>query len=513
MKNYFLKPAFFSLLLLYITFIVSCFSPWKEDEGLLSINFGVSGASDSSRSFVNLESGEFRNFTNTVILKSTNGNRIERTFSGAAGSVSVPPGVYTVSIKASDSSGVRAFGIHNNTVTIRAGQNVSAGLTMYSAVEVTNETEFRAAFELANRGSPVGVTGGETGRHLYILIGRSFVCSGSHIDVNGRVTLVSETDAEINYNGNSTDAFFQVREDSDLSLGAEYMPGTIILSGNKNNTSLFNIAGGILRMYEGITIQDCGFLAISINVNGIFNLFGGRITGNNGVNPGGGGVNVGSGGTFNMYNGRISDNSTIGSGGGVFVGGGTFNMYGGIITENRATGGGGVTVAYSATFNMYGGTISFNIADGSGGGIHISGDDSILNLHDGSIFSNISGANTPGSGGGINMYGGTVIMSGGIISRNNTNNGGGVNLSGGTFEMQGGEISGNSAVNNGGGVWVGGTTGIFNMNGGIIYGMDASISLRNTAGQNSAALFVDTHGTANVFDSSFSDSTDTTLSR
>lgn len=88
----------------------------------------------------------------------------------------------------------------------------------------------------------------------------------------------------------------------------------------------------------------------------------------------GAGVSVGTGsdgttaGTFNLYNGKITGNNNSGEGGGVSVlSGGQFNMYGGTITENKAATGGGVYVADNAAVTIGGGSITNNEADNGGG--------------------------------------------------------------------------------------------------------------------------------------------------
>ena len=89
----------------------------------------------------------------------------------------------------------------------------------------------------------------------------------------------------------------------------------------------------------------------------------------------GAGVSVGTGsgettaGTFNLYNGKITGNNNLnGEGGGVSVlSDGQFNMYGGTITENKAATGGGVYVADNAKVTIGGGTITKNEADNGGG--------------------------------------------------------------------------------------------------------------------------------------------------
>ena len=101
--------------------------------------------------------------------------------------------------------------------------------------------------------------------------------------------------------------------------------------------------------------------------NSIFNMYGGKITGNSNnagtENAYGGGVRVTYGSTFNMYGGEISDNQSISSwysyGGGVYVDykDSIFNMYGGAITGNTAKTGGGIAVRDNATVTIGGAPI------------------------------------------------------------------------------------------------------------------------------------------------------------
>ena len=116
------------------------------------------------------------------------------------------------------------------------------------------------------------------------------------------------------------------------------------------------------------TLCDCsknqtgkitGSTRSGVNVSGstaIFNMYGGKITGNShkGTNTDsnayGGGVRVRSKGAFNMYGGEISGNTCAGRyysyGGGVCVEdkGSIFNMYGGKITGNTAKNGNDVAL-------------------------------------------------------------------------------------------------------------------------------------------------------------------------
>jgi hypothetical protein len=146
----------------------------------------------------------------------------------------------------------------------------------------------------------------------------------------------------------------------------------------------------------------------------------------------------------------IGGNDAVGNtaammGGGVFISGGAFTMTGGTISGNKANGS--------------------NLNQG-GGGVYVSGS------------------------------GGSFTMAGGTISGNEASEGGGVSVDSGDFTMAGGTISGNTAsAGNGGGVYVA-SDGIFMKkdiyafgSSGIIYGMDATGTDKNTA-VNGHAVYV-----------------------
>ena len=187
----------------------------------------------------------------------------------------------------------------------------------------------------------------------------------------------------------------------------------------------------------------------------------------------GSGVKVENGGIFNMYGGTITGNkATTGDtatqrGGGVYVSGGNskFNMYGGTITNNTATKGGGGVYVESGKFEMNGdasvssNTASGNTADqGNGGGVYVS-KSGTFNMNDGTITGNTA-TNTKKEdttyGGGVYVSGGTFTMNGEAtsVTGNTATNGGGVSVSSGKFNMNDGTISGNT----GNGVFVNGGT-------------------------------------------------------
>jgi hypothetical protein len=119
-----------------------------------------------------------------------------------------------------------------------------------------------------------------------------------------------------------------------------------------------------------------------------------------------------------------------------------------------------------------------------------------LELKNGTINGNYLTSVSYSAGGGVYVYNGTFIMSGGTISGNTVSDenndhgyGGGVYVASGTFTMSGGTISGNTAIGfqagnfggRGGGVYMTGSSAAFTMYGGTISGNTA----RNGVGNNS----------------------------
>jgi uncharacterized repeat protein (TIGR02543 family) len=267
--------------------------------------------------------------------------------------------------------------------------------------------------------------------------------------------------------------------------------------------SLFTIGSGVtLTLGSNVTLQGRNSNSASlvrVNDGGALTMKNGsKVSGN--TSSSSGGVDVSSNGTFTMSGGEISGNTASNFGGGVRVSG-TFTLSGGEISGNTARYGGGVDVPSSGTFTLSGGAISGNTASTYGGGVDVSG--GTFTLSGGEISGNSASASYAAGGGVYVSSSGTFTLSGGEISGNTAPQGGGVYVGDGTFTQNGGEISGNSA-SYGGGVYSGGTftqsggmissnstsssgggvyvDGMFiKQSGGIIYGSDASGTLKNTA--------------------------------
>ena len=191
------------------------------------------------------------------------------------------------------------------------------------------------------------------------------------------------------------------------------------------------------------------------------------------------GTTSSSPGVFNMYGGTISGFRNSSNGAGVYVyGSGTFNMTGGTISGNKAQQGGGVYVYDSSSaVNISGGSITGNGEDGfqsKGSGLYVNsgtvkiyGSASVGNntsdtgggLYVGNgtvnIYGNASvGNNTSVFGGGLYVHGGEVnIYDQASVAGNNADEGGGMYVNGGKVSIYGSaSISGNNADSEGGGL-------------------------------------------------------------
>ena len=224
-------------------------------------------------------------------------------------------------------------------------------------------------------------------------------------------------------------------------------------------------------MHPGAFIRDNGLNTpggtgtpegggVFIDYGSSFNMLGGTISGN--VATHGGGV-YSNGGIFDMQNGDIIDNIAA-QGGGVFNNlDGVFEMHQGRISGNFAshdgdygvvTGGGGVQNL--SVFTMHGGEISSNLTYSHGGGIgNVYGD---FTMNDGVIS-----GNTANWGGGLSNYRGYVTMHSGRFEGNlGRHDGGGIHIQSpssqagpaGRVELISGTFINNRAVNDGGAVWV-----------------------------------------------------------
>ncbi|MCL2864813.1 MAG: hypothetical protein FWE25_04630 [Lachnospiraceae bacterium] len=315
--------------------------------------------------------------------------------------------------------------------------------------------------------------------------------------------------------------------------------GAVFIEGSTSATgkAQFDMYGGVMHGNQVLTRNH---VATSGSPNsstsgggavanlGVFNLFGGTISGSHSVELGGAVFSVGQGtgttlaaaSTFNMFGGTIYNNTVggpAGGRGGAGIGAGhnsIFNMYGGSLDNNRAmaSGGDGGGVESFGRINIYGGSIINNWAR-HGGGVN-NHQNAVLELRDPNMapegFARETALANPTliaynearqSGGGIVMRGGggtdpVLNIFAGVIRDNTASGtqgspeaaflqggGGGIFFQQGVLNLYGGEIRDNTAVSSGGGIGAGtqaaqdGTMPItVNMFGGIIDGNTAHVS-------------------------------------
>jgi CSLREA domain-containing protein len=177
--------------------------------------------------------------------------------------------------------------------------------------------------------------------------------------------------------------------------------------------------------------------------------------------PGNGGGLHSGGGDVVVTGGSVTGNTAV-EGGGLWASG-TMTVSGGtLIDGNTATsdddaafeGGGGVFNQAGAV-TIDGATISNNTAlgtAGSGGGAFTNGDGTLTVSN-----STFSGNASLWAGGGIEVNGGTVMLTGVDFDQNATGgapgNGGALHVTAGTVTATGGEVTGNTAASEGGGFW------------------------------------------------------------
>jgi hypothetical protein len=285
-------------------------------------------------------------------------------------------------------------------------------------------------------------SGLESGKKAAITLLCDVEEQNSGITVSGNVTLTAAPGAAktISRGGGFTGSLFTVGSGASLALDAGYSLGLTLDGKNISvNSPLVTVSGGALTMGGRVTLQN---------------------NNNNGGNDGGG-VYL-NGGLFEMTGGKISGNK-VPNGGGVYLNSGAFNINGdAVISGNKASYGGGVYIN-GGLFEMTGGAVisgntaaEYNdlwLALGSGGKFNADG--------------GMIGAAEPSlGGGGVYIYGGQD--DGGSMDyfdQTLSPYGGGVYINDGTFEMTGGGISGNIAgAGNGGGVSVR-NSGQFKMSG------------------------------------------------
>lgn len=266
---------------------------------------------------------------------------------------------------------------------------------------------------------------------------------------------------------------------------------------NGGSTATFNIESSqILNNFAIVGSGDGGAI---YNDEGVVNINGSTISGNQASSDGGGIYNSNSNGSHivTITNSTISDNQATTRGGGIFnftgAGFSTVNVINSLISNNRAQHGGGFYNHgdVGAQLNIRETTISLNVSSlGEGGGIY--NQLGTVELQRSTVSSNRAESNSASGGGG----GGLFATSNGVISIYNSTfsgnytsrNGGALNISQNSMTVRNTTIAYNSADTDGGGMRNFGTTTFDNV-----------IIAYNTAGRNDGnCFFTDPVGANNI---------------
>ena len=356
MKKLFYSGCFF----LVVIILSTCFSPWRGEEGNLTIYWGKS---ENSRL---VELWDMGTFYYRIILKGPGGIIEEEIYGKPGASFSLIPGTWSVIVKGGEYiSGasltdplrfnLRVMGIEQ--IEVKTGSKTSETVNMYTAYEAFNWGDIYSGIA-AYQGSS-----NPSNREVIIFINnsKSFPAHTWPLPIDYPVILVAEKPVTITRQPGFSDEFFNVITSTGrLTLGLPGMIGTLTLDGGYSANPLITISGSAsLIMNNGVTLQnnennmgDGGGIKVQ---SGSFTMNGGSIIGNTALaqdlgagSPNGtqgGGVYVDSTGAFTMNGGTISNNKAIGwdtagnpsynycAGGGVYAFG-AFNQRGGTISGN-----------------------------------------------------------------------------------------------------------------------------------------------------------------------------------
>ena len=327
----------------FLIFLCACFSPFKGDQGAITINFGSSGMAG----YVTLPAGEtaragawppesygiLEQIEHRVRLTG-NGSPISHTARGETTiTIFARPGNYDISIEAYYGGLLYATGI--SSVNVKANQDNPVPIKM----EQSDNTFFMVAnatdWDLA-----CGIIAGNGNNKSYLI--------NIIDDVPGIVGLVPT-----GYSfGFAEDISVAIRGDYTLSLSSTGTGSLLKIRNGQSvsihNTKLQGRGSGIINNVPLVSVEN-GSLSMSgtASVSGNYS--------NSTINLGGGVYVVNS--SFSMSgNASVHDNEADSGGGGVHVDNGSFNMSDNAsVHDNEANLGGGVHVLDS-NFSMSGNT-------------------------------------------------------------------------------------------------------------------------------------------------------------
>jgi hypothetical protein len=319
-----------------------------------------------------------------------------------------------------------------------SGNTVNSTTTAGGGVFVNNAN---ARFTMSGGEIHDNAADGNSGGGVFINNG-SFEMTGG--EIHGNTTTSSGGGVFVSSNGVFAINGGEIYDNTTAEAG-----GGVFVNSSDSAGGVFTMNGG--KIHDNTTENDYRGGGVFVSSACVFTMSGGEIYANTAAGDGGG-VSISSDSVFTMSGGKIYANTTAGSGGGVFVNslngvGGSFAMSNGEIYANTSAGaGGGVYInsdnGVGGSFAMSGGQIHDNATKNNynGGGVFI-GAGGIFTMTNGEIYKNTAG----GDGGGVFVsVSGSFAMSRGVISGNTAPFGGGVFVYNGTFVKTGGTVYGDT---------------------------------------------------------------------
>jgi len=355
------------MLIACILVLGACFSPWRSDEGTISIRIGGENDGSAGRKLTNGQEEPLNSllkncFFDIYLTNSRNQEQsVGRLNYGDTASFSVVPGRWKITVKAftkDDKENLVAEGIRevdiipgpNGDITIpmrRPGSETPPEETIIP-IMVTNNSDNPNDEGTLRRAIQKALGSSKKFETIVIdLVNNEITLNNTLPDIaNKSVTIRAQSKVTIKRNTSSSPAFptsfFTIQSSGTLTLGGVDSAEITIDGGNTDTTPipvyapLITVDGGTFIMDDGVTLQN-----------------------NNNFSGNGGGVAV-ENGIFTMKGGTISGNTAAGFGGGVYVGEqGKFSKTGGTIyggggtppesTDNTATSSNGGHAVYVET--------------------------------------------------------------------------------------------------------------------------------------------------------------------
>ena len=353
------------------------------------------------------------------------------------------------------------------------------GSSITSTTRVFNATN-NGRFNIFGEGTVIGNTAGgyENGSIALINTGRIYAYGGTFSSPTGTPFYLNKKDyAKLYLLRNVTVIGSSTAQESyagaiHVVSGRLEMYGGTVTGGNGVNGGNIYVAEG--RCYvDGTTITggkatNGGNIYIKGGVD--FQILKGTVTKGTATTAGGN-IYIASGDsapTCTMSGGTVSSGSAK-NGGGIYITGLTANLTGTTFKSNSGTNGGTVYCATKGILNMTGGSIQSGKAKEKGGNIYSASTNASINISGGAVTGGTAGTN----GGNIYMNNGNLKLTGGAVTNGSGVEGGniytrtGIALASNTATIGGSgcpEISGGTASTNGGNIFVEGKMTLGNCN-------------------------------------------------